>query len=240
MWITFQLQIIVTTVRVKRKKKKKESQTQEKLSLTWASAQPPSSPGEAWPWARLSTASPLPESAGEETRAPRRPTAPGTVDRTYSPGSPRQGGQRREERVRLCREPRVISGKAKLKLCAPGRRGRTHPCPGPAQRRRESRRHPHAESHGFEPLPAVPAARAGVASRHPPYMEAGKVLPEPGVGRRGVHRAGPGPQRPQLGHLPGAVRAKGEWAAGPGWGATTVPGKRGGVGGSMQTQFKLT
>lgn len=45
---------------------------------------------------RFTPARSPPESTGEETRAPRRPIAPGTGDATYSPSSPRQGGQRRE------------------------------------------------------------------------------------------------------------------------------------------------
>lgn len=66
---------------------------------------------------------------------------------------------------------------------------------------------PPGHRHGLEPRAAVPAARSGVRTRLPAAQEAGKILPEPGVGWRGVHRPALRPQHP--GHLRGGVQGKG-------------------------------
>lgn len=180
---------------------------------------------------RFSPARSPPESAGEETRAPRRPTAPGAGDGTYSPGSPRQGGHRREERVRLCREPREISGKAKLKLCAPGRRAPTHPLPVPGTAASRVA----ASSPRGEPWLRTSARR--------PRCSCGCRIPAPAyhgswksTSRAGSRAAGSAPCRPGTATTPtrtpsGCSSCIGRVSCGPGLGGNHRPWEEGRGGG---------
>lgn len=75
------------------------------------------------------------------------------------------------------------------------RRDAPLPAPVPALPRPEPLRQLVAESHGLEPMPTVPAARASVRARPAgdPTQKAGTLLPEPALRRRGMHRPSLGP-----------------------------------------------